>query len=1188
MKSLLKFVLACVFVVGMAVGDAYAQDHVPSQLNVQGVLRNVAGEVVTGNYGMTFRLFDASSGGSLLFTQIKTASVVGGVFNVYLGPVSPTVFVDKSQVYLEIQIGTDVLPRRAITSVGFAFQAEHAEQCDELLGAATDVDCANPSGCIDLADLAVNYASSATKGGPADDLVCNGCVANTDVATTTITGAQNLTGVGNIAGSTIGSWNLYNGAVTTDKIANDAVDSNKLKDDPTGAAGAVGTHHIQNNAVTAAKIADGNVGNADINFNYADSDSKGGAALNLTCSSQCVSSGEVDFNYAASNSKGGPATNVECPNFGGAGVGCVGTGDVAFNYAGSASKGGAASDLACSGCVVEGEIHGSVYYAAGTAKGGDATGLQCSGCVGNSDIDFNYAASASQGGDATGLTCTGCVGNAELQNNYAGSSSKGGPAVDVNCPGGCVDTADINNMQVTNVKIAGPISGSKIDKATASAVGVAKFGSGLSVDGNALVTVDYTQVSPAAHDHGALYFKKGTEDLYLNAGFKFHLYDGGSQDYAYFRNHTTASDEQIAFQLVLGNEYDQSERFEIYTEAPGNTGVTHALYANGKAYHKGDLEFLGELTTKAGGGIDSADIKDGAVSSADIANGTIAGGDLASNISFTTSGDITADEVIANRFVDRGNTARDADPNGTSDMNVIRYYGSVRSGGSNSYGLYGNNAYFDTINTGAAGDPLEINHYRCGPVRVFTGGCGGNTMTVYGNLDARVFRDADNPGYYVNPASTSNINRLQLSDPLYFMQSNEGIRWNGNDMNLTPSGNNLNLRKNSSTNPNLSVQGWSQSLTYMTAPLYYDGNDHTYYVDPAGNSRMGSSIYLSKNANVVLGQFAPWLGGGSKGISMYQYNYMYPGRVNGGGWNTSWYLGSHSSYGLWTNTGFYTSGSVWGDRFYDRNNTGCYWDGTDGSGSQTGRLGVYDAYVHGHFHANYGRVDGLRLHGSDFYQATSWMNSGHIIPHSNNGYWMGYHWNREYRVWHRMESYGFITISSEKFKKDIQDLDAKDDEWVLSSLRQVRSAKFYMNEEIRDRASAQAIAEEEVRGIEAKKRKEYEETSMSGEEIDKRIEVEVGGREREKHLELAVRKVYRTVPHIGVIAESLPDELGMATADGNGVDKHGYSLNDMDGLLMAGLKTLDRQIQQRDQRIEDLEDRIALIEQLLVDEGILK
>jgi len=173
MKSLLKYVAAAVLFAGLYVPGALALDAVPHGINIQGVLRNVGGEVVTGTYSVKFTIYDAIGGGAVLCQNITSISVTGGVFNTSV-TCPATAFVNRTAVYLGITVGTDPeLPRVPLASVGFAIQAEHAEQADELLGAATDVIC---TGCIGVSDVAFNYAASDRQGGPATDVNCYGCV----------------------------------------------------------------------------------------------------------------------------------------------------------------------------------------------------------------------------------------------------------------------------------------------------------------------------------------------------------------------------------------------------------------------------------------------------------------------------------------------------------------------------------------------------------------------------------------------------------------------------------------------------------------------------------------------------------------------------------------------------------------------------------------------------------------------------------------------------------------------------------------------------------------------------------------------------------------------------------------------------------------------------------------------------
>lgn len=185
------FILLLIWVLST---DVFAQGYpVPHTLNVQGVLRNVVGEVVTGNYQITFRLWTAQSGGTKIHEETATVGVIGGYFNVYLGPFVTNYFAQNKEVWLEIQIGTDPpLPRRPITSVGYAFMAERAKECENLLNAAPDLACANPP-CVSSNEVDFNWAKGVTKGGAAADLQCespSGCVHTADIVDAQVTSAK--------------------------------------------------------------------------------------------------------------------------------------------------------------------------------------------------------------------------------------------------------------------------------------------------------------------------------------------------------------------------------------------------------------------------------------------------------------------------------------------------------------------------------------------------------------------------------------------------------------------------------------------------------------------------------------------------------------------------------------------------------------------------------------------------------------------------------------------------------------------------------------------------------------------------------------------------------------------------------------------------------------------------------------
>ncbi|MBM4397076.1 MAG: hypothetical protein FJ087_15475, partial [Deltaproteobacteria bacterium] len=190
-------------------GTAFAQSPVPHLLNVQGVLRNVAGEVVTGQYPMTFRLFVDESGGAPLmeYPSPTPVDVTGGVFSVNV-PVLTNLFADNPTMWLELQVGTDLMPRREVTSVGYAFMAERAQECVTLLNAAPDLDCSG-EGCVDASELdpSIFWARADAPGGAAVDVACedpNGCIIGSEIVDLTIEEAD-----------------LADGAVTSPKLASD-------------------------------------------------------------------------------------------------------------------------------------------------------------------------------------------------------------------------------------------------------------------------------------------------------------------------------------------------------------------------------------------------------------------------------------------------------------------------------------------------------------------------------------------------------------------------------------------------------------------------------------------------------------------------------------------------------------------------------------------------------------------------------------------------------------------------------------------------------------------------------------------------------------------------------------------------------------------------------------------------------
>ncbi|HDG68198.1 MAG TPA: hypothetical protein ENG11_03525, partial [candidate division Zixibacteria bacterium] len=102
---------------------------VPSTINYQGKLTDASGVALNGYYNMEFRIYDAASGGTLLWSESHpSVSVQKGLFNVLLGETNPIDLPFDGQYYLEIQVGSDVLtPRIPLSAVAYAFRANIAD-----------------------------------------------------------------------------------------------------------------------------------------------------------------------------------------------------------------------------------------------------------------------------------------------------------------------------------------------------------------------------------------------------------------------------------------------------------------------------------------------------------------------------------------------------------------------------------------------------------------------------------------------------------------------------------------------------------------------------------------------------------------------------------------------------------------------------------------------------------------------------------------------------------------------------------------------------------------------------------------------------------------------------------------------------------------------------------------------------
>ncbi|MCI0406483.1 MAG: hypothetical protein L0209_10545, partial [candidate division Zixibacteria bacterium] len=85
---------------------------VPQLINFQGILRDGSGNpVANSTYSVTFKIYDAPSGGSILWTETQSVGTTSGLFTVLLGSATvggiPDAVLSDSSRYLGVTVSPD-------------------------------------------------------------------------------------------------------------------------------------------------------------------------------------------------------------------------------------------------------------------------------------------------------------------------------------------------------------------------------------------------------------------------------------------------------------------------------------------------------------------------------------------------------------------------------------------------------------------------------------------------------------------------------------------------------------------------------------------------------------------------------------------------------------------------------------------------------------------------------------------------------------------------------------------------------------------------------------------------------------------------------------------------------------------------------------------------------------------------
>lgn len=299
-------------------------------------------------------------------------------------------------------------------------------------------------------------------------------------------------------------------------------------------------------------------------------------------------------------------------------------------------------------------------------------------------------------------------------------------------------------------------------------------------------------------------------------------------------------------------------------------------------------------------------------------------------------------------FYDTDDTSYYVDPNATSSLRSVNYWGLQQWAGNDVYAI-GTPTYGFRFNNNA------------NTINAFVIDNSGNT-TSYASSRAPIFYDSNNTAYYVDPASGSNLYNVTIRGAAFSMYTGSygmqmystadgagnpgGWARSTNFANGTTSVNFASFGALGSgdsidyaylalgTDPTNYASGvylrlysnYTQASGSMRAPIFYDSNDTGYYVDPNGTS------YL----NVVGSAGRFYTGYDSGQTNSFSCSNWFRSSGDTGWYNASYAGGIYMIDSTWVrvynNKQFYSSNyiesgsSVRAPIFYDSNDTAFYVD----------------------------------------------------------------------------------------------------------------------------------------------------------------------------------------------------------------------------------------------------------------------
>ena len=134
----MKHLIISLTILSMILTGGLSFAEIPHYMQFQGKATDADDTPLDGSHNITFRIYDAESGGNLKWTEAHTdVDIEDGVFSVLLGGTTPLDIAFDEPYWISVDINsTGEMARQRISSVGYAY---HASTADTVINGAGKV-----------------------------------------------------------------------------------------------------------------------------------------------------------------------------------------------------------------------------------------------------------------------------------------------------------------------------------------------------------------------------------------------------------------------------------------------------------------------------------------------------------------------------------------------------------------------------------------------------------------------------------------------------------------------------------------------------------------------------------------------------------------------------------------------------------------------------------------------------------------------------------------------------------------------------------------------------------------------------------------------------------------------------------------------------------------------------------------